>query len=258
MRFVPIFILITLFCNYSNAYASDFRYYYEYKDSMDKVINKYKRVQAQCNVAYTQECVNLEVHARNILILKISAYQEYANGVVTNFMATFPNADMGEVFETLSKHSGDIANTKYLVTITSPVDLVSREKLVNNVLIENTSTLEVLSGSFHYYKVRKMYDSLKLQHDRLSKELESAKDTGLDTTLAQKHINNAGETLDTADKNIKKASRILRNATGNQLPNDLPSLLKETYIELSKANNSMLQASKILLRFSERSYWRVE
>jgi hypothetical protein len=240
------------------VYASDFQYYYEFKDSADTVISKYKKLQQQCSVNYTDACRDLEVHARNILILKISAYQEFANGVINNFKATFPNTDMADVTERLNKHSGDIANAKYLITIASVGELTELETLINNILIENTATLDLLSAGFHYYKVRTMYDALNLQHERLSKELKAAKDIGLDTSVASKQFERSEKSLDNANKNIKKVTSMLNSTPGDIIPAEVPVLLEVSYKDLMSANASLLQTSQILLRFSERSYWEIE
>ncbi len=251
--FVLVFILVMVFS--VNVFASDLQYFFSYKNTVSDILEKYQSLQKECKEQTKEECADIEVHARNFLIQKATAYKEYSEGVVGNFESVFSNALPQEAKDEIAQHNAAILDARFLASYAQVQNLPELEKTLNGLINKNEAFLNWLSATFHVYKTQQLYNAFLDTQSGLEKEVVLASQRDLDVGVAKRHMREADESLKNASKLIKKNEKHVKNNELTEIPIELEKNIPLIYKELQLADTSMLKASQILANFAERAYW---
>jgi hypothetical protein len=237
------------------VFAGDLQYYFRYKGTVTTLLQQYQTLQKECSVKQTDKCADVEVHARNFLIQKATAYKEFSEGIVGNFESVFPNRIAREAKDEIASNTAAILEARYFAGYAQLESLPELEKTLNGLLAKNIDYFNALSFAFHAHKTTATHASLLDTFAILEKEVKLAESAGLDVRVAKSHLKTAEKNLDTALNLIEERKKNDKVANADFVTVEMLQLNSKIYLHLITANEEMLKASKILARFAQRAYW---
>lgn len=253
LRISTFAFLIMVFTH--SAVSGSIPYYFQHVESLDQLLVKTKELSVSCNTD-TIKCEDLETFSGNYLIKKVQAFGEFFEAVSDTFTSTFPSLVDEGLIASIDDIKTQNTALKFTTANANLSQLVSQEETTNLALKANADFTDFLSTNFHYHKSKKVFNSLYATYELLALEEKSARSFGVKTQLVEKDLKNAARYLDRAETQIKQAQSYYQNE--EQSPATTASVkaaVLQSYDSLAKANNSLLSASRILLRLSQASSW---
>ena len=253
LRASTFVVLILVFMG--SAASGSIPYYFQHVESLDQLLVKTKELSVSCKTD-TVKCEDLETFSGNYLIKKVQAFGEFFDAVSGTFTNTFPSLVDEELTASINDIKTQNTALKFTTANASISQLVSQEETTNLALKTNSDFTDFLSTNFHYYRSKKVFNSLYATYELLVSEEKSARSAGVKTQLVDKDLKSAAGYLDRAETQIKQAQSYYQNEEQSPATTEsVKTSVLQAYDSLINANDSLLSASRILLRLSQASTW---